>query len=232
MTDNLKMGSFENIDFACVDHDRAARQGVGEVIFAPGKTAEQIVAIAKSILQSQNQTQVFALATRVSEDQYLAARDLCEQVFYFKQAGIMRFGAMSDKKLDFKVGVLSAGTSDIPVAEEAAVFLEHYGVQVSRVFDVGVAGIHRLLARVEEFKESDAIIVVAGMDGALPSVVGGLLSCPVIAVPTSIGYGTAFGGIAPLMTMLNSCASGVTVVNIDNGFGAAMACLRQANQTI
>lgn len=234
MTDNLRLDSFENIDFACVDHDRAVRQGVGEVIFAPGKTAEQIVAIAKSLLQSQaesqSESQSFALATRVSEDQFLEARKLFDQVYYFKQAGIMRFGSMSDQKLDFKVAVLSAGTSDIPVAEEACVFLEHYGAQVSRVFDVGVAGIHRLLARLEEFKQSDAVIVVAGMDGALPSVVGGLLSCPVIAVPTSIGYGTAFGGIAPLMTMLNSCASGVTVVNIDNGFGAAMACLRQANQ--
>ncbi|MCW5823731.1 MAG: nickel pincer cofactor biosynthesis protein LarB [Cyanobacteria bacterium TGS_CYA1] len=236
MTENLKQDSFENIDFACVDHDRALRQGVSEVIFAPGKTAEQIVAIAKSLLQAQSQTrsqaqlQSFALATRVSEEQYLEAKKLFEQVYYFKQAGIMRFGAMQERKLDFKVGVLSAGTSDIPVAEEAAVFLEHYGVQVSRVFDVGVAGIHRLLARVKEFEQSDAVIVVAGMDGALPSVVGGLLSCPVIAVPTSIGYGTAFGGIAPLMTMLNSCASGVTVVNIDNGFGAAMACLRLANQ--
>lgn len=225
MNENIKTGTFENIEFACVDHDRALRQGVGEVIFAPGKTAEQIVAIAISLMQSQS----FALATRVTTKQFEEARLLIDQVYYFEKAGIMRFGAMSEKKLDFKVGVLSAGTSDIAVAEEAAVFLEHYGVQVSRVFDVGVAGIHRLLARVEEFKHSNAVIVVAGMDGALPSVVGGLLSCPVIAVPTSVGYGTAFGGIAPLMTMLNSCASGVTVVNIDNGFGAAMACLRQAN---
>lgn len=226
MKENLKVGSFENIDFACVDHDRAARQGIGEIIFAPGKTAEQIVAIAQNLLK----TEPFVLATRVNQEQYEEAKKLSEQVHYFSNARIMRFGAMSDKKLDFRVGVLSAGTSDIPVAEEAAVFLEHYGIQVARVFDVGVAGIHRLLARVEEFKQSDAVIVVAGMDGALPSVVGGLLSCPVIAVPTSIGYGTAFGGVAALMTMLNSCASGVTVVNIDNGFGAAMAVLRQANQ--
>jgi len=226
MTENVKVGPFENIDFACVDHDRASRQGIAEVIFAPGKTAGQIVSIAKNLLQTQS----FALATRVSEEQFEEAKSLFDQVFYFETARIMRFGVMSLKKIDFKVGVLSAGTSDIPVAEEAAVFLEHYGVQISRVFDVGVAGIHRLLARVEEFKDANAVIVVAGMDGALPSVVGGLLSCPVIAVPTSIGYGTAFGGIAPLMTMLNSCASGVTVVNIDNGFGAAMAVMRQANQ--
>ncbi|QQR56745.1 MAG: nickel pincer cofactor biosynthesis protein LarB [Candidatus Melainabacteria bacterium] len=226
MTENVKVPPFENLDFACVDHDRAIRQGVGEVIFAPGKTADQIVSIAQNLLQSQS----FALATRVSEDQYEEAKSLFDQVHYFKTAKIMRFGAMSNKKLDFSCGVLSAGTSDIPVAEEAAVFLEHYGVQVSRVFDVGVAGIHRLLARVDEFNTCNAVIVVAGMDGALPSVVGGLLACPVIAVPTSIGYGTAFGGITALMTMLNSCASGVAVVNIDNGFGAAMAVLRQCNQ--
>lgn len=225
MTENVKVAPFENLDFACVDHDRATRQGVSEVIFAPGKTPEQIVAIAKNLLQAQP----FALATRVSEDQYEQAKSLFEQVYYFETARIMRFGVKSCRKVDFSCGVLSAGTSDIPVAEEAAVFLEHYGVQVSRVFDVGVAGIHRLLARVDEFKSCNAVIVVAGMDGALPSVVGGLLSCPVIAVPTSIGYGTAFGGITALMTMLNSCASGVTVVNIDNGFGAAMAVLRQCN---
>lgn len=225
MTEKVKVAPFENLDFACVDHDRAKRQGVSEVIFAPGKTAEQIVAIAKNLLQSE----LFALATRVSEDQYVQAKSLFDQVHYFETAKILRFGSMSKRRVDFSCGVLSAGTSDIPVAEEAAVFLEHYGVQVSRVFDVGVAGIHRLLARTAEFNTCNAVIVVAGMDGALPSVVGGLLSCPVIAVPTSIGYGTAFGGVAALMTMLNSCASGVTVVNIDNGFGAAMAVLRQCN---
>ncbi len=219
-----KTTQFENLDFACVDHDRASRQGVGEVIFCPGKTPEQIASIAQSLLKVES----FVLATRADKEQFESVSKLI-QCTYFETARIIRFGKTGDKKIDFKASILTAGTSDIPVAEEAAVFLEHHGVSICRVFDVGVAGIHRLLSRIDEFKESDAIIVVAGMDGALPSVVGGLVSCPVIAVPTSIGYGTAFGGIAPLMTMLNSCASGVTVVNIDNGFGAAMALLRYSS---
>lgn len=216
--------SFENLEFACVDHDRANRQGVGEVIFSPGKTAEQIVAIAESLLK----TETFVLATRATKEQFEIANKLTDSVQYFEQAKIMCFGSATARKLNFKTSILTAGTSDIGVAEEAAVFLEHYGVTISRVFDVGVAGIHRLLSRIDEFKDSDVVIVVAGMDGALPSVVGGLISTPVIAVPTSTGYGTAFGGVTALMTMLNSCASGVTVVNIDNGFGAAMAALRYA----
>jgi hypothetical protein len=196
-----------------IDTDRLARQGFPEVVFARGKTREQVIAALRRLQAEHGH----ALASGVSKDLAIGGHyDACSKLY--------RLGQMPAR-----AGlpcVISAGTSDQPVAEEAAQTLEFLGYTVQRIRDVGVAGIHRLLARLEEFKQADVLIVIAGMDGALPSVVGGLVAQPVIAVPTSVGYGTSYGGIAALLTMLNSCAAGVTVVNIDNGFGAAIAAAR------
>ena len=196
-----------------IDTARLARQGFTEVVYARGKTHEQIVAALRSLHAAHGH----ALASGVAEDLAMGGHyDGCSKLY--------RLGQMPARS--GRPCVISAGTSDQPVAEEAAQTLEFLGYTVQRIRDVGVAGIHRLLARVDDFKGADVLIVVAGMDGALPSVVGGLVSQPVIAVPTSVGYGTSYGGIAALLTMLNSCAAGVTVVNIDNGFGAAIAAAR------
>lgn len=195
------------------DLDRLTRQGFPEVVFARGKTRAQTI----EALQRLRDAHGHALATGVLEDLAIGGHyDACSKLY--------RLGQMSARA--GKPCVISAGTSDQPVAEEVAQTLEFLGYTVQRIRDVGVAGIHRLLARVDDFKNADALIVIAGMDGALPSVVGGLVSQPVIAVPTSVGYGASYGGIAALLTMLNSCAAGVTVVNIDNGFGAAIAAAR------
>ncbi|HET9603510.1 MAG TPA: nickel pincer cofactor biosynthesis protein LarB [Gemmatimonadales bacterium] len=212
----------EQLPFATIDHHRALRQGRPEVIFSASKTADQVVAIAERLADAGGGF----LATRVTDEQ----RSLLQQRF-----PTMRWSSMarvawlqSDKHAEAigTVAVVSAGTSDLPVAEEAAVVLQAFGHGVDRLVDVGVAGLHRLLAESDRLRAADVVIVVAGMEGALPSVVGGLLRQPVIAVPTSVGYGASFGGLAALLGMLNSCASGVTVVNIDNGFGAAVAASR------
>lgn len=196
-----------------IDTDRLARQGFPEVVFARGKTREQVIAALRRLQAEHGH----ALASGVSEDLAMGGHyDACSKLY--------RLGQMPARA--GRPCVISAGTSDQPVAEEVAQTLEFLGYTVQRIRDVGVAGIHRLLARLEEFKQADVLIVIAGMDGALPSVVGGLVAQPVIAVPTSVGYGTSYGGIAALLTMLNSCAAGVTVVNIDNGFGAAIAAAR------
>ncbi|RLB13446.1 MAG: nickel pincer cofactor biosynthesis protein LarB, partial [Deltaproteobacteria bacterium] len=190
-----------------------------EVIFCQGKTEEQILAIAQRILEGGGSL----IATRISETGYKAIKQAYPEAVYHEKARIVSVSRAQTPKMRGPVAVVSAGTSDIPVAEEAAVTAELLGNRVVRIYDVGVAGLHRLVSRRDDLVSSTVIIVVAGMEGALASVVGGLVDRPVIAVPTSVGYGASFGGVAALLTMLNSCASGVTVVNIDNGFGAGYA---------
>ncbi|MCL1919499.1 MAG: nickel pincer cofactor biosynthesis protein LarB [Kiritimatiellaeota bacterium] len=208
-----------DLHFAKPDYDRLRRRGMPEVIYGAGKTAEQIAAIMRAL----NEAGQNAFATRVTPEQAAAIRSALPAAVYHADARILTCDVTPLPERKGKVAVLCAGTSDLPVAEEAAITAERMGANVVRVYDIGVAGLHRLLSRVEQFADARAIIVVAGMEGALPSVVGGLTDKPVIACPTSIGYGASFGGIAALLGMLNSCAAGVTVVNIDNGFGAGIA---------
>jgi len=207
---------FEDLGFAKVDHHRALRQGMAEVILAQGKTPLQVTEIALRILENGPNL----LITRANEATAAAVRERIPQAEYFPLSGTLR--VWCDRTIRGKGGiaVVSAGTSDIPVAEEAQVTAEVMGNQVETIFDIGVAGIHRLMNNRERLMSARVVVVCAGMEGALPSVVGGLVSCPVIAVPTSVGYGASFHGLAALLGMLNSCASNVTVVNIDNGFGA------------
>jgi NCAIR mutase (PurE)-related protein len=212
----LKKQPFEDLGFAKIDYHRSTRQGVGEIIFAQSKTAEQIKAIIASML-SNSQERI--LLTRLSEEK---AKELgtFDNFEYFKEAKIGIIGGINAPESDKKILIATGGTSDIPVAEEAALTAEFLGNSVVRLYDVGVAGIHRLLSHYEEIMSASVIIAIAGMEGALASVIGGLADCPVIAVPTSVGYGSSFEGLSALLSMLNSCASGVSVVNIDNGFGA------------
>ncbi|MHB8840652.1 MAG: nickel pincer cofactor biosynthesis protein LarB [Candidatus Aquicultor sp.] len=214
--ERLKHLPFTDLEFAKVDNHRAMRKGFPEVIFCQGKTPEQIKNISRTLLDNGNTL----LATRADEAAYRAVQDVEPEAIYHSQARIIVVDRRPSTPAVGNVIIISAGTADVPVAEEAAITAEMLGAKVARVFDVGVAGLHRLLAFYEKIASAKVLVVVAGMDGVLPSVVGGLASCPVIAVPTSIGYGAHFGGLAPLLTMLNSCASGVSVVNIDNGFGA------------
>ncbi len=208
------------------DHHRLARQGFPEFVFGEGKTPQQVVEAMQALLERQGAV----LATRVSPEAAALAQAQIHQVEYHRKARVLRVGMLlpPSEFSRLHVTVITAGTSDVSVAEEAALVSEFLGHRVSRVYDVGVAGLHRLMAHWEDLTRADALIVVAGMEGALPSVVGGLVGIPVVAVPTSVGYGAHFGGLAPLLTMLNSCASGVVVVNIDNGFGAALAVHRMA----
>jgi pyridinium-3,5-biscarboxylic acid mononucleotide synthase len=221
--DALSFEPYEDLGHATVDHHRALRQGYPEVIFGGGKTPEQIVEIAQRIAARGDGV----LATRLSAESARALRGALPRMELNSVArtGVLP-GVQPPEAGRGTACIVTAGTSDLPVAEEAAVTAAALGNAVARITDVGVAGLHRLLARREELARAAVVIVVAGMDGALPSVVGGLVASPVIAVPTSIGYGAAFGGVAALLTMLNSCAAGVTVVNIDNGFGAAVAASR------
>ena len=220
---DLAKEPFESLDFATIDHHRALRQGFPEVIYGAGKTPDQIVGIAERIAERHGGF----LATRLAPDAMAALGRRFHAVEINDVARTAHLAGPEQPPAGRgTVLIVTAGTSDIPVAEEASVTAGALGNAVARMTDVGVAGIHRLLARKDELFDAAVIIVVAGMDGALASVVGGLVRVPVIAVPTSVGYGAAFGGIAPLLTMLNSCAAGVTVVNIDNGFGAAMAASR------
>ncbi|MBR3142179.1 MAG: nickel pincer cofactor biosynthesis protein LarB [Clostridiales bacterium] len=210
----LKMKPFVDLGFAKPDLHRSVRQGVPEVIYGEGKTPEQIDAIAASLLEAGQET---VLITRLSSEKTSALKI---PVRYYDVARIGVAGEVPVPSAKGTIVVATGGTSDLPVAEEAAVTAELLGNRVSRIYDVGVAGLHRLLAHKEEFMSASVIIAVAGMEGALASVIGGLVDCPVIAVPTSVGYGASFEGLTALLAMLNSCASGVTVVNIDNGFGA------------
>jgi NCAIR mutase (PurE)-related protein len=207
---------FEDLGFAKIDHHRELRHGMPEVILAKGKTPRQVVSIAERLLAvSQN-----VLITRADAATAAAIEQNLTGGEYFELSGAVRFWRDKTLRGKGKIAVVCAGTSDIPVAEEAQVTAEVMGNQVESIYDVGVAGIHRLMESSARLAEARVLVVCAGMEGALPSVVGGLVSCPVIAVPTSVGYGASFNGLAALLGMLNSCASNVTVVNIDNGFGA------------
>jgi hypothetical protein len=211
---------FESLGFANIDHHRALRTGMPEVIFGPGKSVEQICRLAGQMSKKG----VDVLITRIESPTYKKIKALLAKAKYYPQAKLIHFPSGKISKTDKGlILVITAGTSDIPVAEEAAVTSELMGHNVTRIYDVGVAGIHRLLAHKNSLDKASVIIVVAGMEGALASVVAGLVNVPVIAVPTSIGYGASFGGLSALLGMLNSCVPGVTVVNIDNGFGAACA---------
>lgn len=215
-TGRIKNLSYENIGYARVDHARHARQGFPEVIFGQGKTKEQIVGIfEKLIAKSPN-----VLVTRTTEEVYGEIRNVYTDAEWHADARIIRVLRDKTELGTGEIAIVTAGTSDIPVAEEAALTAEAMGNRVKRIWDAGVAGIHRILSEREMLQKSRVVVVAAGMEGALPSVVGGLVKVPVIAVPTSIGYGASLNGIAALLGMLNSCSSNVTVVNIDNGFGA------------
>ncbi len=218
--DSLKDLTYESVgEFAKIDHHRQLRTGFPEVIWGPGKTSEQIAQIME-VMRLRNPV---VMATRIEPAVYTALQSKVSGLRYYESARICAIAPLTiEPQFAGEIGILSAGTADLPVAEEAAVTAELSGFRVQRLWDVGVAGIHRLLSNRHLIESASVLIVVAGMEGALPSVVAGLASCPVIAVPTSIGYGASFGGLAPLLTMLNSCAAGVGVVNIDNGFGAAV----------
>jgi NCAIR mutase (PurE)-related protein len=212
----LREGAVEDLAFARVDHDRAARQGFPEVVFGQGKTADQIARIARAIVERGHSL----LVTRTDDSAFAEVAKVVPEAVFHPAARII------ERRVPGPVGqgvvlVAAAGTSDIPVAEEAAVSAEVMGNRVDRLYDVGVAGLHRLLGERARVDAARVVIAVAGMEGALPSVIGGLVRAPVVAVPTSVGYGASFGGLAALLAILNSCAAGVTVVNIDNGFGAA-----------
>lgn len=220
----MKHCDVDNIGFARLDLQRKARQGVGEVVYGEGKTSGQIAEILSSLARHG---QTPALVTRIDEEKAkTVAAALGDDFTYFAEARLGRMGANRPCDGIGTIAVACAGTSDIYVAEEAALVAEALGNKVCRLYDVGVAGLHRLLACADDLKSARVVVAVAGMEGALPSVIGGLVDAPVIAVPTSVGYGTSFGGITALLAMLNSCAAGVSVVNIDNGFGAGFLASR------
>jgi len=214
--DQLRHLPFEDLGHARLDHHRALRTGFPEVVFCEGKSLEQIVEILERLSQKHSPV----LATRASREIFDAVVSQLPQANYFADARIIQLGVNGAEPTRTTVLVVCAGTADVPVAEEATVTASALGSRVERLYDVGVAGVHRLLAARDRLNAANVIIVVAGMDGVLPTIVGGLVAAPIIAVPTSIGYGTGLGGTAALMTMLNACAPGIAVVNIDNGFGA------------
>ncbi len=214
--ERLKELPYQDLGFANIDQHRNIRTGYPETVYCEGKTPEQVAAIIDKMKEKNSNI----LGTRASEEVYEKVRETAPEAVYYPAARIFVVKKSEDILTEKVIAVVTAGTSDIPVAEEAAVTAETMGNRVDRIFDVGVAGIHRLFDRLDRIRAANVIIVVAGMEGALASVVGGLVDKPVIAVPTSVGYGASFGGVAALLTMLNSCAAGVAVVNIDNGFGA------------
>jgi NCAIR mutase (PurE)-related protein len=214
--ERLRNLPYEDLGYARLDHHRALRKGFPEVVFCEGKRTEHVVEIMQRLEHKHSPV----LATRASREVYDAVLSAIPHAKYFDDARIIQLGVNGTKPTTTTVLVACAGTADVAVAEEAAVTASALGSRVERLFDVGVAGVHRLLAARETLNSANVIIAVAGMDGALPTLVGGLVSAPVIAVPTSVGYGTGLGGTAALMTMLNACAPGIAVVNIDNGFGA------------
>lgn len=214
--DRMRHLPFEDLGYAKLDHHRALRHGLTEVIFGKGKTPQQVAGIAARLLDKSANL----LITRADESIAIGLRTQYPEAEYFPLSGAIRIWRDRTMRGKGKLAVICAGTSDIPVAEEAQITAEVMGNEVDSIYDVGVAGIHRLLANSERLGEARVVVVAAGMEGALPSVVGGMVSVPVIAVPTSVGYGASFQGVAALLGMLNSCASNVTVVNIDNGFGA------------
>jgi hypothetical protein len=213
---------FKDLGFAKIDNHREIRVGYPEVIYCAGKTVEQVREIVKFMLTKDNNI----LGTRATEEMYNAVKEICKEAEYNKLGRTITIKKKEQPLTDTYIAIVAAGTSDLPVVEEAAETAMILGNRIEKITDVGVAGIHRLFSRLEVIRGAKVIIVIAGMEGALASVIGGLVDKPVIAVPTSVGYGANFGGIAALLSMLNSCASGVSVVNIDNGFGAAYnACI-------
>lgn len=217
----LKAQPFEDLGYAKIDHHRAIRQGAGEVIYGAGKTSEQIIGIAQRLIADGARN---ILITRLTPEK---AEAVCAEVdAAYDPVSRIAIAAPQEQERRGGIVVATGGTSDMPVAEEAALTAEALGSRVVRLYDVGVAGLHRLLAHLDELLGARVVVAIAGMEGALASVVGGLVDCPVIAVPTSIGYGASFHGVAALLSMLNSCASGVSVVNIDNGFGAGFLAHR------
>lgn len=221
-TATRQLQGFEDLGHTRVDLNRAERNGAAEVIYGSGKTPGQIIDIIESLRRNGND----ALVTRLDPEAAETVVRTIPEAVYHARARLLQVGPGRRDRPPTKIAVVCAGTSDLPVAEEAGLTAEFYGNQVERVCDAGVAGLHRLLASLDSIRECRVVIVVAGMEGALPSVVGGLVKAPVIAVPTSVGYGASFGGVAALLGMLNSCASGLSVVNIDNGFGAGFLANR------
>jgi len=212
----LKKLPYEDMEYVKIDHHRRLRTGKGEVIYCAGKTPEQSASIFEKLLQYNGK----AMGTRADLATYQAVKEKMPDAVYYETARIIIVDRSEEAPKTGKIVIATGGTSDIPVAEEAAITAEFYGSSVVRLYDVGVAGIHRLLMNTDKLENANVIVAVAGMEGALASVVAGLVDCPVVAVPTSVGYGANFGGLSALLTMLNSCASGISVVNIDNGFGA------------
>jgi NCAIR mutase (PurE)-related protein len=216
--ETLRKLPYEDMDFVKIDNHRKLRKGQGEVIYCAGKTAEQTALIFEKMLNYNSNV----LGTRADEETFRKVSSIIPDAVYHEKARAITVVRSEVAKAKGRILIATGGTSDIPVAEEAAVTAEFFGNNVDRLYDVGVAGIHRLLMNTEKLMQASVIIAVAGMEGALASVIGGLSSCPVVAVPTSVGYGANFGGLSALLTMLNSCASGIGVVNIDNGFGAGV----------
>lgn len=214
--------NFADIGFAKLDMSRKSRTGFAETIYCAGKTKEQLAGILQKFIDEG----LAVLGTRCSEEQFEFVKAAGLPAFYDRTAKIIRAEGKKQQKLGGKIAVCTGGTADIPVAEEAAQVAEFFGAQVERFYDVGVAGIHRLMSKIEDIRKADVVIAIAGMEGALGSVVAGLVEAPVIAVPTSVGYGASFNGLSALLTMVNSCAEGISVVNIDNGFGAAVQACR------
>ncbi len=214
----MKSLPFRDLEYAKVDHHRVLRRGLPEVIFCENKTDDQVAGIALEILKERGNL----LATRCTRDKFESVSRVIPDAEYHESANLFKVESKPADK-NGKAAVVSAGTSDMPVSEEAALCADFFGCEVDRFYDVGVAGMHRFLSSLEDIRAADVVIVVAGMEGALASVVAGMVNAPVIAVPTSVGYGASFKGVAALLTMLNSCAGGVSVVNIDNGFGAAFS---------
>lgn len=217
--DVLRNFPYTDLGFARIDHHREIRTGYPEIVYCAGKTVEQVREIFRVMSERENN----AVGTRASQEMYDAVKSIIPEAVYYKVARIISVQKKKPQTPDSLIAVITAGTSDMPVAEEAAVTAELLGNNVLRIYDAGVAGIHRLVDKLPEIRKCKVVIVIAGMEGALASVVGGLVDKPVIAVPTSVGYGANFGGISALLAMLTSCSSGVTVVNIDNGFGAAFS---------
>lgn len=217
--ESLKYFPYEDLGFARIDHHREVRTGCPEIVYCAGKTVDQVQEIFRALAGKENNV----FGTRADNSMFDAVKSLIAETVYFKEARIISIKRKEIETPDTSIAVITAGTSDIPVAEEASVTAELLGNKVVRIYDAGVAGIHRLVDKLPEIKNCRVVIVIAGMEGALASVVGGLVDKPVIAVPTSVGYGANFGGISALLAMLTSCSSGVTVVNIDNGFGAGFS---------
>lgn len=215
----LRTFPYTDLGFARIDHHREIRTGYPEIVYCAGKTTVQVREIFKVMAEKENNI----IGTRANNDMFEAVKSICPEAVFYTEARIISIQKKKPEMPESTIAVITAGTSDIPVAEEAALTAELLGNKVQRIYDAGVAGIHRLVDKLPEIRSARVIIVIAGMEGALASVVGGLVDKPVIAVPTSVGYGANFGGISALLAMLTSCSSGVTVVNIDNGFGAGFS---------